>query len=72
MKISSNTSWARAGKQMAEAIVETVHGLYLRDNALQYIQAMLKVLNEELERRKVDWGKNQERRKKEGLRKNTC
>ena len=48
---------------MADAIIETIHGLYLRDNALQYLNAMCEKLNRELRRRKVDWKENEPHRK---------
>jgi len=51
MKISINTRWARAGAAQAAVIIENVHGLYLRDNALQYLGSMLPPLTVEFNRR---------------------
>lgn len=54
MKISENTRPARAGKQEAESLIETVHLFFLNDNALQYLQALIKRLEAEFERRKAE------------------
>jgi len=54
IKISENTRLARAGKQMAESLIETVHLLYLNDNALEYLQALIKRLEQEFARRKAE------------------
>lgn len=53
MKISKNTRVARAGEQMAKAIVEMVHLLYLDGNALQFLQTLLEGLDSEFRRRKA-------------------
>ena len=55
MKISENSRVAKAGKQMAEAIIEVVHILYLNDNALEFLQAIIKNLDREFERRRKAW-----------------
>lgn len=47
MKISSTTRVAKAGNAMGKAIIENVHLLYLNDNALEYLQAIVKSLQEE-------------------------
>jgi hypothetical protein len=52
VKISKNTRVARAGKAFGEAIIENVHLLYLKDNALEYLQTLTGVLNKEFRRRK--------------------
>jgi len=52
MKISRKTRQAKAGKQLAEAIIETVHSFYLNDNALQYLQLLIETLEIEFKRRK--------------------
>ena len=62
MKISKNTRWARADEAQAKVIIENVHGLYLRDNALQYYNAMIPLLVEEFNRRKAEM---EQREKKE-------
>jgi hypothetical protein len=51
MKISGKTRVADAGRSMADAIVATVHILYLNDNALEYLNALVKGLRAELARR---------------------
>lgn len=53
LKISTTTRPAMAGKQMGEAIVENVHLLYLNDNALEYMQGLVRTVLEEFERRKA-------------------
>jgi len=40
---------------LGEAIVEMVHLLYLRDNALEFLNALTFVLNEEFKRRRKEW-----------------
>ena len=52
-KISKNTRLARAGKQEAESLIEIVHCFYLNDNALEFLQALIKRLKEEFEIRNV-------------------
>lgn len=52
VKVSENTRVSRAGNQMAEAIIEVVHILYLNDNALEFLQAIIKRLKQEFKRRK--------------------
>lgn len=52
MKISEKTRPARAGDQMAEAIIEMIHLLYLNDNALEFLQTIIKKLEWEFKRRK--------------------
>jgi hypothetical protein len=37
---------------MAESLIEAAHNFYLNDNALQYLQALIKRLNQELKKRK--------------------
>lgn len=54
LKISRTTRVANAGKRVAEAIIETVHLLYLNDNALEYLQTLTEGLNKEFKRRKKD------------------
>jgi len=51
MKISENTRVAKAGTQMAKAIIEMVHLFYLNDNALEFLQAILKELKLEFKKR---------------------
>ncbi len=57
LKISTKTRWAKAGAAQAAVIIENVHGLYLRDNALQYLNSLLPPLIKEFVRRKLDWKK---------------
>ena len=51
MKISKNTRVAKAGEKMANALIETVHILYLNDNALEYLNTLISILTAELTRR---------------------
>ena len=52
--ISENTRVARAATRLAEGIIETVHILYLNDNALEYLNALIKSLRKEFNRRRRD------------------
>lgn len=52
--ISENTRVARAATRLAEGIIETVHILYLNDNALEYLNALIKTLKKEFDRRRKD------------------
>ena len=52
--ISENTRVARAAIRLAEGIIETVHILYLNDNALGYLNALIKSLRKEFNRRRRD------------------
>ena len=54
VKISEDTRVARAGTKIAEAIAEMVHLFYLNDNALEFLQAIIKKLGQEFERRKAE------------------
>ena len=54
MKISKTARPAKAGDQFAEAIIEIVHLLYLRDNALQFLSALISRLQTEFKRRKEE------------------
>lgn len=56
VKISRNTRPSRAGEQMAESFIETVHLLYLDDNALEYLQTFIQRLTQEFDRRKEERG----------------
>jgi len=51
MKISENTRPARAGVLAAKAEIEKANLMFLNDNAMQYLNAMIKGLNHELEKR---------------------
>ena len=53
--ISENTRPARAGKAFGATVVENVHLMFLDDNALEYLNALTKVLNKEFRRRKKQW-----------------
>lgn len=53
--ISRNTRPARAGRHMAESIIEMAHILYLDDNALEYLLGAVELLAFELERRKKEY-----------------
>jgi hypothetical protein len=64
MKISENTRVAKAGKAQAEVIIENVHLLYLNDNCLQYLNACIKRLREEFDRRVKNGGKHKKRKRK--------
>ena len=50
-----NLRTAKAGKQMAEAILEFVNLMYLNDNAIQVLHWLIKILNYRLNVRKVKW-----------------
>lgn len=58
MKISEKTRVAKAGKAYAEAIIENIHLLYLNDNCLEYLNALVWPLQRELERRLKNDGKH--------------
>lgn len=64
MKISEKTRPAKAGHKMASSLIETIHLLYLDDNALEYLQGLTRDLNDELERRKKEWDLKVLRKKK--------
>lgn len=53
VKISSKTRVYKAGQQFGKAVVENVHLLYLKDNALEYLFGLLTVLKKEFKRRKA-------------------
>jgi hypothetical protein len=52
MAISENTRVAKAGRAMGKAIIEMVHLMYLNDNALEFLKAIVKTLTIEFNRRK--------------------
>ena len=52
-KISRTTRVSNAGSKLADAIIDTVHILYLDGNALEYLQALTEPLNKEFKRRKI-------------------
>lgn len=54
IKISKNTRTYKAGQQFGNAIIENVHLLYLKDNALEYLFGLLTVLKKEFKRRKKE------------------
>lgn len=57
-KISEKTRVSRAGFNYAASIIENVHLFYLNDNALEYLNALLKGLKKEFKRRsKLERGK---------------
>ena len=58
MKISEKTRVAKAGTAHAEAIIETVHLLYLNTNCMEYLNAIIKPLRKELNRRVKNDGKH--------------
>jgi len=49
---------AKTGRQMADALISTIHILYLNDDALEYLNALIGKLNKEMERRiKIEYNK---------------
>ena len=51
MKISEKARPAKAGAQTGRAIIEMVHLFYLDDNALEFLNAIVRVLTREFKRR---------------------
>ncbi len=54
MKISEVTRPAKAGKQLGYAITEIVNILYLKKNALCFLNSLIKVLTIDFDRRKKE------------------
>ena len=53
MDISRKTRPARAGVQIAEAIIEMVHLMYLNPHALEFLNTFTETMNREFERRRT-------------------
>ena len=63
--ISENTRPAKAGKQLAKALLEIINLLYLDKNILCFLNSFLKnftkPLEVELERRKIEWDEKKDK-----------